>query len=169
MKLNLGCGYDKRPGFINVDGNKDIQPDVVLDLGAESLLSHFSPSEAEMIVANDIIEHLFHWQAISFLLEAYILLANDGILELRLPDFETIINYLMTSEEKITALFGGQDRPQGEQDSSLRRNHPEFYCHKFTYTKDSMRKELETIGFKVLYCETVGTNMVLTCMKGNKP
>lgn len=32
MKLNLGCGYKKQPGFVNVDLSGECSPDVVWDL-----------------------------------------------------------------------------------------------------------------------------------------
>jgi hypothetical protein len=32
MKLNLGCGYHKRPGFLNVDVRSECLPDMTVDL-----------------------------------------------------------------------------------------------------------------------------------------
>ena len=31
-KLNLGCGFDKRDGFVNADNFKECEPDVFMDL-----------------------------------------------------------------------------------------------------------------------------------------
>lgn len=165
MNLSLGCGFDKRADFINVDANKRLDPDFVVQLGEDSLFGFFKKSTVERVIAHDIVEHLFHWQAVRLLKEIHALLVPGGSLELRLPDFEAIVEYPVSSDEKITALFGGQDRPQGEADSSYRKERPEFYCHKFSYTKNSMRRELEAAGFWTVSCETVGTNMVIECVK----
>jgi len=166
-KLNLGCGHDKRPGFINIDANEMLEPDEVLNLEVFSLSGHFTENSVELIVANDIIEHLFRWEAMELMNEMYMVLIDGGTLEMRLPDFEAIVNNTEIGlESKIPLLFGGQDIPQGEPDPSHRRRYPEFYCHKFSYTRESMRRELEAVGFTVLSCETVGTNMEIKCVKG---
>jgi len=32
VKLNLGCGLDKRPDFLNIDFRREVKPDLVTDL-----------------------------------------------------------------------------------------------------------------------------------------
>ena len=36
MKLNLGCGFDKREGWLNVDSFAECQPDQFLDIEQQS-------------------------------------------------------------------------------------------------------------------------------------
>ncbi len=36
LRLNLGCGFKKKPGFVNVDINSGCMPDVCLDLTKET-------------------------------------------------------------------------------------------------------------------------------------
>ena len=92
MKLNVGCGRDYREGFINIDGSNTLPKiDKVIDISSESLLSHFSESEIEYILANDIIEHHFHWEAVKILKDFFVLLKKGGIAEIRVPDSEFII------------------------------------------------------------------------------
>ncbi len=166
LKLNLGCGRDKKLGWINIDGNEMLQPDMVIDLGKERLTTKFSSESCCYILASDIVEHLFHWQAVALLKDLYELLVPGGTLEVRVPDFEVIIGHPTHGlEKKINCLFGGQDTPQGETDLKHRLKYPEFYCHKFSYTKDTMRRELEAVGFKVLSIENSMTNMIV---KGEK-
>jgi hypothetical protein len=33
-KLNLGCGFDRRDGFVNADNFPECQPDVLMDIEA---------------------------------------------------------------------------------------------------------------------------------------
>lgn len=146
MKINLGCGTDYREGFINVDGNKTLtRIDKIINIPSESLLSHFQESPVGYVLANDIIEHLFHWEAIDILRQIYNILYIGGIVEIRAPDAEYIINsWRLSLEKKLNLLFGGQDIPQGvnyEMDKS-RKEHPHLFCHKYGWTKKSIYAEL---------------------------
>jgi len=41
IKLNIGCGYDPREGFVNIDGRNDLpKVDRVINLSKESLLKY---------------------------------------------------------------------------------------------------------------------------------
>src|SRR6478672_11115968 len=54
-RLNLGCGFDYREGFLNIDLNDFHKPDLVADVrNLHSLPSDFY----EELVANDVLEHL---------------------------------------------------------------------------------------------------------------
>lgn len=78
-KLNLGCGTDYRNGFINVDGSSSLyKVDKVIAIGHESLLNYFKKESFDYILANDIIEHFFHWEAVNILKELYQLLTLRG-------------------------------------------------------------------------------------------
>ena len=56
MKLNLGCGSDKRPGYINADVSPECQPDQVVDL--EAFPWPFEDSCADEVVLSHVLEHL---------------------------------------------------------------------------------------------------------------
>jgi hypothetical protein len=52
----------------------------------------------------------------------YALLRPDGVLEMRLQDFEHICSSTeLSMPQKITLLFGGQDIPQGEADPIFKK------------------------------------------------
>lgn len=59
-KLNLGCGFDIREGYINVDRQAFHNPDLVGDILDLTMLPSVSFDE---IVAQDVLEH-FHWRDI---------------------------------------------------------------------------------------------------------
>lgn len=82
MKLNLGCGYDKKKGFVNIDKSAYVNPDIVLDI--ENGLPFLSDS-IEYIFSNNCLEHIKpnNW---AFVLDEIMRVACDGcILELILP------------------------------------------------------------------------------------
>jgi SAM-dependent methyltransferase len=56
LKLNLGCGYKKIEGYLNVDKFGDSQPDLVMDL--EVLPWPFPDSSVTHVVMSSILEHI---------------------------------------------------------------------------------------------------------------
>ena len=48
-------------------------------------------------------------------------------------------------------MFGGQDIPQGnnEQDES-RKKFPQFFCHKYGWTRKTLTESLNDIGFHII-------------------
>ena len=56
MKLNMGCGYRKRDGYLNIDLFPDCLPDVVCDL--ESLPWPWNDNSADRVLFNHSLEHL---------------------------------------------------------------------------------------------------------------
>ena len=56
MKLNLGCGNDKRSGFVNVDKELSSEPDIVLNL--EQLPWPWETSSVDEILLKHTLEHL---------------------------------------------------------------------------------------------------------------
>lgn len=80
MKINLGCGHDKRKGWLNVDSRKDAHPDVVADL--EKPLPIDSNS-ADYILLRHVVEHVR--DPISLVDECYRILKKGGTLEVITP------------------------------------------------------------------------------------
>lgn len=56
MKLNLGCGFNKLAGFVNVDLFDECHPDVKMDL--EVIPWAFGTNEVDEIVLHHALEHL---------------------------------------------------------------------------------------------------------------
>ena len=56
MRLNLGCGFNKLDGFVNVDANADCEPDEVSDL--ESLPWPWPDNSVDQVVMTHVLEHL---------------------------------------------------------------------------------------------------------------
>jgi hypothetical protein len=56
MQLNLGCGFDRHEGYLNVDSWSECSPDLQLDL--ETYPWPFESSSITRILARHILEHL---------------------------------------------------------------------------------------------------------------
>lgn len=168
-KLNVGCGTDYREGFINIDGSDSLpKVDKIVDISKESLRNHFGENSVDHILANDIIEHQFHWEAVSILRDFLFILKPGATAEIRVPDAEWIIKtWSLTVEQKLVLLFGGQDISQGFNldMSRSRASFPQFFCHKFGWTAKSMTRELKEVGFVEIQTKRAGTNFVAIARK----
>ena len=81
IRINLGCGKDYRPGFINVDNSPYVKRDLELDLDKYPL--PFEDNSVDFILAMAVIEHLSDMTA--FMEEAYRILKVGGKLRFRVP------------------------------------------------------------------------------------
>ena len=112
-RLNLGCGFDRRPGYLNVDFQPWHKPDLVADVGKLNALPAAHYSE---ILANDVLEHLPRTDTTKILVHWNRLLVHDGVLQLRVPDALAILESLKSrrnqsvqaQERIIQTLFGTQ-------------------------------------------------------------
>lgn len=169
MKLNIGCGADYRPGFINIDASSELNKvDKVINISVDSLADHFEENSVDFILANDIIEHHFHWEAVMILRDFHRILKHGGKCEIRVPDCAKIIkSWRFSVENKLTFLFGGQDVPQGIQPDmeASRQKYPHLFCHKYGWTSSRMKAELSGIGFTQIAFKSSGTNFITTAVK----
>ena len=170
VRLNIGCGTDYRDGFVNIDGSDALpRVDLVLDLGTPMrLIEHFGERSVHHILANDIVEHLFRWEAVSLLGVFFRLLVADGGCEIRVPDCDFIINeWDKPISVKLERLFGGQDRPLGKarEMEDTRTRHPEFFCHKYGWTQSTMKSTLAAVGFNQIETRQHGADFVATARR----
>jgi len=146
MKLNLCCGDDVREGYINIDIRK-IKPNVlVLDI-EKDLLKPFPNDSAEEIVVKDCAEHI-SWRRVEDLLkDIYRVLRKGGKLYMQVPDLEAIAKKVILNPDfcfnglcgwKAISfwVYGAQDYPEN--------------THKVGFTIPTLKKLLESIGFRVI-------------------
>lgn len=81
LVLNLGCGFKKMVGCVNVDAFQNCQPDVLHDLN--KLPYPWADNSVDGIEAHHIIEHLDDWWAV--FVECARILRPGGFLHIRVP------------------------------------------------------------------------------------
>jgi hypothetical protein len=79
-KINFGCGYDKREGYLNVDSDPACDPDFLIPIGDLSLLPKHHFKE---VLAKDVLEHIPRAKSLDALLEFSSLLCDGGTLFLQ--------------------------------------------------------------------------------------
>ena len=86
-KLNLGCGFDKRVGWVNADHFSECQPDLLLSI--ESTPWAIADGEYDYVLMKHVLEHvgasLTEFTAI--MQELYRILAPNGVLEIHVPHY----------------------------------------------------------------------------------
>jgi|SRR5581483_8926282 len=103
-KLNLGCGYDVRPGYLNVDFVERHQPDLVADVRDLSAL----PSDwFDEVLAHDVLEHLPRADTARALAEWARVMRHGGAITIRVPSLLHLTEMLLCGDYQSPAFHEG--------------------------------------------------------------
>lgn len=91
MKLNIGSGYKRYPGFLNVDHDPLVNPDFLVDL--ENLKLDIPDSSVEYVIAHHILEHI-GTGFLGLMKELYRVCKNDAILDIKVPHHRSDIQHM---------------------------------------------------------------------------
>lgn len=117
MKLNLGCGKDIKPGWVNIDRKPYPGVDLVLDLARGPL--PFQIGSIDAILAHDVLEHLHDWETV--VLECARVLRPGGTLEVHVPYRWDLNAYhvRMFDEKSFEAFVAGSTDFDGPNATTL--------------------------------------------------
>ena len=82
IKINLGSGYKRIDGFINIDNDPAVNPDYVVNLESDKL--PFNDSEVNEVIASHILEHIGAGY-IPLIKELYRVCEDGAILHITFP------------------------------------------------------------------------------------
>ncbi len=99
-RLNVGCGFDIRPGYLNVDFVDFHKPDLVANVTDLPMLPSGYFDE---VVAQDVWEHFERSKTLPALTEWARLLSPVGTLRIRVPSFYHLVDMMMNAEEADAA------------------------------------------------------------------
>jgi hypothetical protein len=85
MKLNLGCGFNKKPSWLNVDNDPTCKPDLLFDL--ETFPWPLEDNAATEIELNHVLEHLGQDSQtyLSIICELYRIASHDARIRILVP------------------------------------------------------------------------------------
>lgn len=82
MNINIGAGYKRFPGFVNIDADVNCNPDYVVNL--ETDVIPLDDNSVDKVIAHHVLEHLgegyFH-----LLKELYRVCRNGAMIDIRVP------------------------------------------------------------------------------------
>ena len=137
VKINLGCGGYKLDGFINVDIDIKVEPDVVADV--KNLLG---VGKAEVIYAGHLLEHFDYNVGLQLLKRWREWLIEGGEIYIVVPDIDIFVkNYL-----EGTFVFG--QLQQGCFGYGIGVDAMEKDRHKAMFNYDVLKKMLQDAGYK---------------------
>ena len=142
IKLHLGCGPRYIPGFIHVDLADFPHIDHKHDI---SDLPMFNDNSVDLIYCSHALEYFDRIEALRVLKEWYRVLKKNGVLRIAVPDFRAIVKVYQKYEDLehqgiLGPLYGRMVVNTGDGEKIL--------YHKTVYDFDSLKKLLESVGFK---------------------
>lgn len=149
-KLNVGSGDMLMKGFINVDMNRTTRNGMTTDCiwDIQKLTVAFTPGKYTQIVCFHVIEHFSLQEAKKIIKDMYDLLAPTGELIMEGPDILGIIqlyhegHHIMNTPSKVIQQMYGSPT---YIDNGLE------WVHKWGWTRETMKKEMELIGFEITH------------------
>ena len=86
-KLNLGCGFDHRDGYLNADSFQECKPDVLINI--EETPWAFRDNAYQHILLKHVLEHVGQSYSSfkAIMQELYRITANQGTIEIHIPHF----------------------------------------------------------------------------------
>ena len=78
LKLNLGCGYRKLEGYVNLDDRSIVEPDLLCDI---SNVLPYRDNEIDEVRAFDFLEHIPIGKTVKVIEDIYRVLKPGGLFE----------------------------------------------------------------------------------------
>jgi predicted SAM-dependent methyltransferase len=141
IKLHLGCGSVKISGYINIDLRKTPAVDLIADV----FKLPFKEKTVDEIATFHLIEHFNELEGRHLLEYWFKLLKPGGKLVLECPNIVGMVKKFVEAYEKTGII-----RPGYLYSTHSKKGREDFINddHKWGYDQKSIRKLLESIGFR---------------------
>ncbi|HEY5774539.1 MAG TPA: hypothetical protein VIS57_00500 [Xanthomonadales bacterium] len=102
VKINLGSGHWKLEDWVNVDIDRESQPDVCANLAGGL---PFANGVARLMHTEDFIDQLELEQAAEFLRECHRILIPGGVLRVLTPDMRKLAQLYLNDPQQLKTLW----------------------------------------------------------------
>ncbi len=142
IRLNLGCGTNKIPGWINIDSVPAMTPDLLHDI-ARPL--PFSDESVEEVLADGLLEHFDKYQRYLVFHEWTRVLKPGGRMNVGVPNFPKILHryFKFRFEDFVDTIFG-----ETMWESRTYLGH--FGNHKWGYSRASLAAFVGRFGLEIV-------------------
>lgn len=144
LKLNLGCGLDKRAGWVNIDAVPEVKPDLLHDLHQPL---PFADHSVDKVLAQDILEHFTKEDGARLVAEISRVLKPGGQLEVRVPNVDAIVTQFADDPEVRNEFLYGTTRDTGV-----------FGAHKVGFTAETLVTIMLKFGLSLRQLKVADTN-----------
>lgn len=148
MKIDIGCGENKREGYTGVDLVSVDGVDLVVDVTKEDL--PFDENTVDAVFTSHFLEHVTTDEAMHVLGEVNRVLVKGGEVEIIVPNLPRVLELFLQADFEnrwswwVQTIFGNQaDAGQ---------------FHKDGYDSDKIYLMLEAAGFREIAVEEVWTH-----------
>jgi len=128
MRLNLGCGHEPLPGYVNVDAYAD-----EADVDGDIRLLEFH--DVDEVLMSHVLEHISWRDTDVTLSHVHGWMRPGGLLRVEVPDMNLITREAMRNPDWIRYLYGSQEH-EGE-------------VHRNGFTLTSLSKAVTEAGFTI--------------------
>ena len=153
LKLHLGCGTNKLPGWVNIDSVKACEPDVVHDIMAPL---PYADQSVDEILAEDLLEHFDKYMRYVVFGDWARVLKISGRITLQVPNFKKILfRYFKFGYDNFVDFIFGENMWRSE----LYLGH--FGNHKWGYSEKTLHDFVAIFGVEPLEVKRTGLNIRL--------
>jgi len=123
MKLNIGCGYAHKEGYINVDSDPECKPDHCFDLTKPNW--PLETDSIEEVIAEHVLEHLEGTEGfMTFWKELYRVCKHGTVVQIEVPHWEhDTFHHDPTHVRKVTpigiAMFDQKRNSEQDRETKL--------------------------------------------------
>ncbi|MBF5090890.1 methyltransferase [Novosphingobium sp. NBM11] len=137
-KINIGCGFDKRPGFLNVDMDPNCKPDLLI---TDNNFSQLPRKFFNHLIAYDVLEHIHRSETVNALLEWSDLMTIGAHIEVETSNVLAIVDLMREDQSflnhwKCSIFMYGNQAHDGDY-------------HHTGFTEVTLRTYLAAAGFQV--------------------
>lgn len=135
-KLNFGCNQWKLKGFINIDKDEKVKPDIVMDIKCPL---QWEDNSIDEIYCGHFIEHLNIDEALDLIKECYRILKPTGQVIFTIPDYQKIFNEMNFIDANKTIM--------SNQANEINGVGMPIDPHKSIWSKNFLEMEMIKLGF----------------------
>jgi predicted SAM-dependent methyltransferase len=155
-KVHIGSGQNHFPGWVNIDLDRETDPDVVLDLRWGIPIP---AGRVAFAYTEHVLEHLDLEDGLRMLADCRSMLEPDGVLRIAMPDMRSVIDhYLGDWRDQSWLHWPGHEYI----DTPVRMVNVAFreWGHRYLYDHDELVLRLGEVGFGRINRATWGTSDV---------